>query len=118
MSISSYIQGHLLLFQFFASKLAIFSSMPDWIQNPAKLEKKLANLADRGGSPASSASPTSPTSPASKSLILSVSTLPAETYNKAYSELAKQLRTLHKGKENLEFRYKIKRLVIHFSFCA
>ena len=63
--------------------------MPDWIQNPAKLEKKLANLTDRG---------------ASHSLVLSVSFLPGERYNKDYSELASQLRTLHQGRENVAFK--------------
>ena len=89
MSLSFYIQGHILLFRFFVSKLAIFSAMPDWIQNPAEMEKKLANHAERGSS---------------EPLVMSISSVHAESYNKAHSELASQLRTLHAEQGNFAFR--------------
>ena len=79
MYFSAFIEGHISCFHFFFSKLSIFSALPDWVQNPSKLEAKLAKLS--AGAP----------------VVMSVPAGPALVYNQDYASLASNLRTLHQG---------------------
>ena len=87
MNFSVFIEGHKLCFGFFFSKLSIFSVLPDWVQNPSKLEARLAKLST--GTP----------------VVMSVLASPAVEYNQDYASLANNLRTMHQGQGAKGFRY-------------
>ena len=86
MNYAAFIEGHKLCFHFFFSKLSIFSVMPDWVQNPSKLEARLTKVCS--GAP----------------VVMSVPASPAVVYNQDYATLANNLRTLHQGQGATGFR--------------
>ena len=75
----SYLYGHLLLFRFAIGHLPLLFSLPDWLTDPAKLERRLAPLRDG----------------TVQSLTLNVPSGQADVYNIGFKQLGTRIHTLH-----------------------
>ena len=75
----SYLNGHLLLFRFAIEHLPLLFTLPGWLTDPAKLERRLATLRDG----------------TLQSLTLNVPSDQADAYNLALKQLGTNMQALH-----------------------